>query len=683
MKNLLLSCATLALAVVLTACPTTKKCTTKSDCASNEVCTNGTCVAGTGGGTGGSGGGSTGGGTGGSTGGGTGGSTGGGTGGGTTGGGTGGSGGGTVADGGVDACAMATAINATTNLTGDTTGLASNFDLTTDNGCRSASTAGDIVYKFDVPAGQQLVVNLYSNFDAVLNLVEGPASNCVGSALADGGTGVVCAASSDNAYPDAYEVVSVNNTSGATKTYYLIIDGYGSTDTGVYSMAVYIGAPQTGDVCEMPQALAGATTLAGQGLSSFANDYTSTGPASCAYDWGSDRTYSIDIPAGQAMHVVATPTDDAGIDLLLSVVSQSATCSAGPCLNSADNTGPGGPESLSQNNPSAGPQHVFLVVDSRGALADAGYDLSITFANSPANDVCESATPTYSAATSLAYQSLASFSNDYSAATPTDGGCNFASGNDRAYAIDVPAGQRLVVTATNPDSSMKLSAVDGPGTNCSAIPVVCSGVGSGNINGTATLVADNATGATKHVNLIVDMIGAPATIADGGTETYALSLDFVATPTTGDTCAAPDAVTATATDAGVPETLIGYLNDVETDPNTPTDGGSSCTGYRNTGVDRVFSITVPAGKTLSVTVTPPASGDKAWDPAVYVIPAPAANCAGPVTSCLAGTDNGGTGTAESLTYTNSTTAAMPVYIVVDVYTRTSPFGPFDLLVTLQ
>jgi DNA-3-methyladenine glycosylase II len=72
-----------------------------------------------------------------------------------------------------------------------------------------------------------------------------------------------------------------------------------------------------------------------------------------------------------------------------------------------------------------------------------------------------------------------------------------------------------------------------------------------------------------------------------------------------------------------------------------------------------------------------------WLAGYYIDPdcAPAPNCQVTGTICLAGTDDGGTGTAEVVTYQNTGASPQTVFIVVDGYTASSS-GAYDLVINL-
>jgi hypothetical protein len=66
-------------------------------------------------------------------------------------------------------------------------------------------------------------------------------------------------------------------------------------------------------------------------------------------------------------------------------------------------------------------------------------------------------------------------------------------------------------------------------------------------------------------------------------------------------------------------------------------------------------------RTLTVTMTPAAD----YDAGVYLIAGPPANCAATPVVCLAGDDSNLDGDAETVTYTNSSNAAVDVFLGVD------------------
>ena len=75
--------------------------------------------------------------------------------------------------------------------------------------------------------------------------------------------------------------------------------------------------------------------------------------------------------------------------------------------------------------------------------------------------------------------------------------------------------------------------------------------------------------------------------------------------------------------------------------NNNYNAASACSTdlFGTPGPDCVYSVSVNAGQTLSVTVTPTSGTGQNADPAVYLIAGPATNCVtSPTTQCLDGTD---------------------------------------------
>jgi hypothetical protein len=113
---------------------------------------------------------------------------------------------------------------------------------------------------------------------------------------------------------------------------------------------------------------------------------------------------------------------------------------------------------------------------------------------------------------------------------------------------------------------------------------------------------------------------------------------------------------------------VGYGDDI--------DDGAGCAsgGFLGSSADRFYALTIPAGKQLTVTVTPQST----LDPLLSLIDA-AAGCASPLT-CLAGVPSNGPGQVDTLSWSNRTGAALPVLLAVD--SRAGTTGTFDLLATI-
>jgi hypothetical protein len=138
-------------------------------------------------------------------------------------------------------------------------------------------------------------------------------------------------------------------------------------------------------------------------------------------------------------------------------------------------------------------------------------------------------------------------------------------------------------------------------------------------------------------------------------------------PVPGDSCRAPVALSSGSPQTG---TTIGFMNDF--DVTEPSACGSALSGGY-TAPDVVYSLTVPAGATLTVTVTPAAS----WDVGLILL----GNCAAGAASCLEASDQGNAGAAETVVYAVNGSSAETVFVVVDGWTE-SEAGSFTLTAQL-
>jgi hypothetical protein len=130
-------------------------------------------------------------------------------------------------------------------------------------------------------------------------------------------------------------------------------------------------------------------------------------------------------------------------------------------------------------------------------------------------------------------------------------------------------------------------------------------------------------------------------------------------PPPGEVCASAGAIAPPAmlTD----QSTLGFANDYS---------GTECTQAGTSGPDRIYSVAVPASGKLVVTATPT---DGLFNPALYVVAAPAENCDLRPRPCLTGADGAGPGQPESVSFTNATSEARVVYVVVD----SAPLGGGD------
>ncbi|HEY3357595.1 MAG TPA: hypothetical protein VGQ83_30365 [Polyangia bacterium] len=154
-----------------------------------------------------------------------------------------------------------------------------------------------------------------------------------------------------------------------------------------------------------------------------------------------------------------------------------------------------------------------------------------------------------------------------------------------------------------------------------------------------------------------------AAVQDGATDGAA--------PGPGDTCQTAVALTAPASLSD--QTTVGYTNSYGEDTSAHGCG-------INNGLDRVYSITVPAGQRLTAAVTPVG----AYDPAIYLIAGPASACDASPRTCLAFADDFSDASfKDTVRYVNRSAAAQTVFIVVDSYYADDTGGTFALDVTID
>ena len=561
-----------------------------------------------------------------------------------------------------DACSTAEAITAPSTTNSTTLDLGNDYSGgSSTNGCTSYDSGPDRVYSITVPNGKVLSATVTpgagSGYLASVYFIEGPAANC------DVSPRVCLAANAGSASEDPVTAFWANH-SGGDKSILIVVDGSGSTG-GAFALDVTLQDPPAGDSCDTATSIASPGTLTATTVG-FINDYNP--PAACTNyaAAGPDRVYSITVPAGQRLMVTLTP--DAGYDASLYLIdgSTAANCTGTvTCLDGSDGSGP---ETVSWTNGGAGDATVFIIVDGFNADDYGGFTLDTVVATPPAGDNCATAEAT--TVGSHAGQTTVGFGNDYAGGSSSNGCTSYDSGPDRVYSITVPAGKVLTATVT-PDGGSNYYAsvyfVEGPAANCDASPRLCLAADAGSATGEAATAAwANQSGTDKLVFIVVD--GYASSSPTGGPFT----LDVViGDPAAGETCATATAIVTPGQLTG--QTTVGYIHDYAS-----TD--ASCTDAQASGPDRVYSISVPAGQKLTVTVTPTTS----FDPVLYLVAGPAASCTATPT-CLIGADDGGAGTgstyAETVEWTNSGASAQEVFIIVDGYNASSS-GTFTLDTTL-
>ena len=229
----------------------------------------------------------------------------------------------------------------------------------------------------------------------------------------------------------------------------------------------------------------------------------------------------------------------------------------------------------------------------------------------------------------------------------------------------MPAGNRLTATV-HPVSAWDtaIEIVAGPATACETLPRTClAGSDSGGSGTNDVAVYDN-TGA-QPVTVFVNIDGFSTT--NPGTYDLIIAIATIPVAPPGDTCSTAVATAATTLTG---ETTVGYANNT-----APGSGATNCTGFSNSGADKVYAITLTAGQILTATVTP----TNGTDPSLYILQNPAACVAAP-TSCLAGDDTNGSGSADTLTFTAPT--AGTYMLVVDTFSSSATMT-YNLTIGIQ
>ncbi len=541
-----------------------------------------------------------------------------------------------------DRCDTAIVLSTTTPLLNQDLSAFGN-DYTGVGTC-SGSSAADVAYQVVVPAGQLLTVTVTpsATFDPTLSVSDGAAA-----------CDVTCLAGVDNGGDGAAETYLYKNTSGAAQTLFLVVDGYAGS-TGTFGIAATLTTPPTDDACNMPTVLTSGTALTAQSFAGYTSDYSfATG---CAFNSGVDRVYSVVVPIGFRVAVTVTPT--AMVDVAVSLVDGSANCGMA-CLASEDPGIEGQAETVTFTNRTGASQTILVVVDVWNG-GTGTFDIVATVAVPPADDVCAAPT-TLTAGTPLTAQTTVGYTNDYENGTGTMGCSTSTGGDDRVYAITVPANNRGQVTVTPTggyDPSINL--VEGAAAVCSAMPRVCvAGADRAGSDGVEVGTLYNTTGAARSFFAIVDSFSGNG----------AFGIAFTSgVPGVDDTCTTNTTTLAAGTRT---DNLTGFTADYTS--------GMGCKTSR--GPDRVYKVSVPANQKYGFTVTP-TTADAGFNPVINFIAGPASNCEATPRTCRSGVDATIAGQPETGGFTNSSTAAVELFVVVGDVGVTATNRDYSLVSTL-
>lgn len=558
-----------------------------------------------------------------------------------------------------DECASAVTLTAGTPLVGETFNAFGN-DYGSGSGCGFTSSGPDRVYTLTIPPNKLATITATptAGLNTSVSLIDG-AANCA--------TGMLrCVATSTGALATDPDVVTWTNRTSAPQTLLVLVDS-SAPGSGLFDLAAVITDPPAGDSCSNPTTLASGASVASTTIG-FTNDYAAGATTTCAtFDTsGPDRVFSFNVPTGQRAKVTVSSATDGGYVPSVSLVTSAASaCEAAPrvCAASANSSSLGTARSASFVNGSGQAQSGFAIVDGQSG-AGTNFTIALATATPIADDVCATATTTLGT-TALTAQTLrpggVTFERDYTCVSNSRG-------VDRVYVAQAQPNQRLTVTVTPTPAAVDggfdpvLSLIAGPAAACDSATRRCLAA-----RDVGARLAPETASFTNVGSVAQPLFVVVGSFNETDTDTlFSLQATSAAIPP-GEVCENAQAITSGM--ALPAETLTSFSRDYAL-------SSTSCS-LSSAGTDRVYSISVGANQTLTVRGVPDAMADIVLN----VIEGPAANCNAAAVTCLASADRGSDGQEDRLTWTNSTTAAKTVFVVVSSY-RSGPMT-YSLEVTVQ
>ncbi|MBM4779351.1 MAG: hypothetical protein GQE15_16715, partial [Archangiaceae bacterium] len=466
-------------------------------------------------------------------------------------------------------------------------------------------------------------------------------------------TARVCLATSNNGGAGVADTITYTNRTNVAETVLVIVDS-STVGGGTFDIAAVVTTIPVGDTCTLADIYVpdGGQELA-VSTAGLTNDYTSTGSTNCSFLAGNDRAWAVTIPPGQRGVFRADP--DAGFDVSINLIpAPPANCdgAARTCTRSINaftaTTATDRVETLTRFNSTAQPEQFFAIVDSSAA---GTYNFQFTTGVPAQGDRCEN--PIALTSGMATPGNLTSFVNDYFGSGT---GCNFNTGRaDAVYSISVAGGQNLDITVT-PNAGLDTTiSVATDSAACESRTCVANTTGGG-AGAADTLRVTNRGSQPQTYFIIVDH----STFAADGSFTITATTSAAAT---GEFCSVATTLPTLPVDG---ESMNGFVNDY--------GGGGNCAPGSFSGPDRVYTVSVPPGRT-TFTLTP----DAGWNPSLSLVAAPASTCELPVRACISGADRvtttGPTG-FETIAISNTGTTPQSALLIVDTST-TSP-GLFSL-----
>lgn len=520
----------------------------------------------------------------------------------------------------------------------------------------------DRAYTVEVPAGKRLTVDVTidtGDLDPIINLVE-----------AQGACATGCIAVADDGFDGDGERLVFVNESGSAQQYVVVVDDWGfAEEASTFTITATVDDPPAGDTCQTATTL--TTPLTAQSTVGYTNNYSGGTGCATVGTLDGDHVFKVTVPTGERGLVTVTPAllADGGASFSPSISfvdGPAANCDLDPRVCQGNVPGAAGVRVGAYFNQTAAPKEVFAIVDS-SSLTGGTFDIAFTSAAPTADDLCTTATTALVPGTP-ASANLNGFTLDY----PTGTGCaSNVLGKERVYTVTIPANRVLTFTATP-----TVTTAAGPNLYLNLIgttAAVCDSSARACIGG-ANSVGPGAVETLTYVNAAATPVTAFIVIGDTVANTADTSFTLAAVETmlpAGETCTMPEVVAASGTQVGL--SWVGFSRQY-TIPSTAT----TCKPYG--GADRVFSVTLDAGKTLTATAT--ASMGSMADPVVNLIAGPDTNCSNPMPVCLASADDPADEAApEVVTYANTGTAPQTVFLIVSLFSASSP-GTFSLNVQI-
>jgi hypothetical protein len=366
-------------------------------------------------------------------------------------------------------------------------------------GC-APGTGPDRVYSVTIPAGNRLSATVTAQlpdggvgFVPSLNLITSP--TCAVTSA--------CTAASQT--PGASSTTLLyDNVGTAPQSAFLVVDTASAIPQSTFDLGLTIAPTmlQQGDVCAntaMP--ITTSTMLTMQPFAGYVNHYgIGVEGTTCFFDDGPDRVYAVTVPAGFRLRAIGNANYSYNLDL---VAGPASNCQTNPvtCLD-RQSTPMGGSLTARYDNFTGMSQTVFVIVDRQVAapMTDV-FDLGIDLQLIPAYDTCGTAGMPITMNTTLMMQNLANAADDYAWSGQRCVSSAFGS-PDFAYAVSVPAGQRLTATATSMTFNPVLNVVGTP--TCAPVSQACVAGSNASLGLTETVTWDNNDATARTVFVVVE-----------------------------------------------------------------------------------------------------------------------------------------------------------------------------------